>query len=1062
MRRSHSFQADSKAPAPERVLRRLGNLLDILSGRRATNVWIPRSRIEQASRVRRRTLSDWSWLWRQPCRYIRLWRAGRDLTNQRREVHNRLLLSRSASDPAFADLNEAQRRAVVNLDDRVFVTAGAGSGKTRVIVEKVRHVVRQGAARPDEIAVITFTKKATGEVRRRVRDIDGVAVATIHGLAMQIIERQGLGQPPTISPLAKDENTHRRLTLISQTLDEMLAEKPEMFLEVYERGEAFRRHQGSGDSAQPPLVPPGDTAVRSLGEARIALTLYACGVAYQYERELVVPEQLRTHDGRRYHPDFFIPDDPDETNPPPEAGIWLEHYSHDRHGNLPPEYLEQDRDAHRRYDKQREWKRRIFAAMRLRYVETTYGNIEQARAGDESFSHLLVRRLNAHRRTPISVPDPHHVNTLLRTVVAREGKGARRIAKEIDAWIRAWRQRSSRRQPKVPPGLGRDAHSAALALERLARPVMARWEQHLKKTNTEDFEGVILRATRVLETPLAKSSWKVVLLDEAQDINPAQADFVEALTGRSSPDNPEHRARLTAVGDAWQAIFGFQGGDPGYLDDGGTERDPELRYASRINLERTYRHAESVAQTARAYVLRQTSARDRIVQGDPQGFSDTRWPGAVSLGSCRPTPEGRVILGDTDGASTAEGITAGLLCVLTRIQESRARVDDREQGSVLVLCRQNAGLIDRALSLDTRIADLLRHWDANPARLPAYLWGQSRTELRAAAEQQARKQEGFHYTVVRAAAAKVGVEIDFATVHKAKGLEADYTIVLDAGPGTVAEQAEVRARDEALAPVRGRLSETEEEHRIGYVVLTRARRKTYLLLTGTGEERSLWGHTLWRNEHREYDVSEEELLELLEPLRPSEPCPACKLRGTHRETLVLRNGRDGLFVGCTSYGQRQTSCGHTERACEKCGNGIMVRDRHGLSRCHDRRCGWEVPLCGCRVPKPMEVKSRHVDGQRFLGCQDYGPPGGCREMEILAWRERPTERRWWNVSRMGRFLDVFGHFTENEKGEVVLNFGRHEGDVASQRRDFLEWMQQQDFPEDTLVIVEEVLSGVRR
>ena len=579
--------------------------------------------------------------------------------------------------------------------------------------------------------------------------------------------------------------------------------------------------------------------------------------------------------------------------------------------------------------------------MRLRYVETTYGDIEQASAGGESFSHPLVRRLNAHRRTPISVPDPHHVETLLRTVVDREGKGARRIANEIDAWIRAWRQRSNRRRPKVPPGLGRDGHSAARALERLARPVMVRWEQHLKKTNTEDFEGVILRTTRVLETPRAKCPGKVVLLDEAQDINPAQADFIEALTGRSSSDNPEHRARLTAVGDAWQAIFGFQGGDPGYLDEGGTERDPESRYASRINLERTYRHAEPLAQTARTYVLRQTSARDRTVQADPRGFRDKRWPGAASLGSCRPTLEGRVILGDTYGASTVEGTTAGLLCVLIRIQESRARVGDREQGSVLVLCRQNAGLTDRALSLDTRIAALLRHWDANPARLPDYLWGKSPAELRRGAEQRARRQEGFHH-------------------------------------------AAVRARDEALAPIRGRLSEAEEEHRIGYVALTRARRKTYLLLTGTDEERSIWGHTLWRNEHREYDVSEEELVELLEPIRPSEPCPACKLRGTHRETLVLRNGSDGLFVSCTSYGRRQTSyCGHTERTCEKCGNGTMVRDRHGLSRCHDRRCGWKVPLCGCRVPKPMRIKSGHVDGQQFLGCQDYGPPSSPWQKSVI-------------------------------------------------------------------------------
>ena len=45
----------------------------------------------------------------------------------------------------------------------------------------------------------------------------------------------------------------------------------------------------------------------------------------------------------------------------------------------------------------------------------------------------------------------------------------------------------------------------------------------------------------------------------------------------------------------------------------------------------------------------------------------------------------------------------------------------------------------------------------------------------------------------------------------------------------------------------------------------------------------------------------------------------------------------------------------------------------------------------CRVPKPMRVKSRRADGQRFLGCQDYGPSGGCRATEILDWRERTTE-----------------------------------------------------------------------
>ncbi|MXY26530.1 MAG: AAA family ATPase [Acidobacteria bacterium] len=474
--------------SPEHALDELSGLLDILSGRRVASVWIPFSVLNQASELRSRTLSDWSWLWRQPGHYLRLWWAGRDLTNQRRDAHNRRASSLLASDPALAHLNEAQRHAVGNLDDRVFVTAGAGSGKTRVIVEKVRHVVRTGAARPDEIAVITFTNKATEEVRGRLRGLDGVTVETIHRLAMQVIKQQGL-QPPRISQLAEDRSTHRRLALMSQWLDETLAEKPELLLEVYERAEAFRRHHGAGGAAPLPLVPPGGTEVKSLGEARIALTLYSCGIAYQYETELVVPEQLSTDAGRRYHPDFFIPDDPDEKNPPPEAGIWLEHYSHDRHGNLPPEYLEKDGDAHRRYNEDREWKRSVFAAMRLRYVETSYGDIEHARAGGEGFSHLLVRRLNAHRRTPIPTPDPRSVDTLLRTVVDSKGKGARRMARELDAWIRAWRQSSNRRPPMAPPGLGRDGRSAARALERLARPVMARWEQHLQKNNKEDFEA---------------------------------------------------------------------------------------------------------------------------------------------------------------------------------------------------------------------------------------------------------------------------------------------------------------------------------------------------------------------------------------------------------------------------------------------------------------------------------------------------------------------------------------------------------------------------------------------
>ena len=398
-----------KPVSPEKVLHQLQGLLLALGGERRAAFWIRQSTVEIASKLCRDSLSHWSWIWRQPRAYVRLRRASRCITWSRRLACNHRFRTRLESLPALAKLNDAQRHAVVNLDDRVFVSAGAGSGKTHVIEVKVRHVVRQRVARPEDVAVITFTNDATKEVRKRLHSVDGVTVETIHHLAMQVIERHGL-KWPRISDLAKDGQQTRRLNVISRWLDRVLAENPELLFELYARGEAYRRHAAPPGSAPLPLVPPGDRPVKSLGEARIALTLYACGIPYQYERELVVPEHLKTRQDSRYHPDFFIPDDPHAENPQPEAGIWLEHYSHDREDNLPGEYLARDPDAHRRYNGEREWKRRVFKAMRLRYVETTYGDIEVARERGESFSALLVSRLNEHRRALIAAASPYEAS----------------------------------------------------------------------------------------------------------------------------------------------------------------------------------------------------------------------------------------------------------------------------------------------------------------------------------------------------------------------------------------------------------------------------------------------------------------------------------------------------------------------------------------------------------------------------------------------------------------------------------------------------------------------------
>lgn len=78
-------------------------------------------------------------------------------------------------------LNKEQLKVVESIDPFIFLLAGAGSGKTRVIVERIKNLLNQGVD-PKEILAITFTRKASHEMRERLKNAS-VAVHTFHQLA---------------------------------------------------------------------------------------------------------------------------------------------------------------------------------------------------------------------------------------------------------------------------------------------------------------------------------------------------------------------------------------------------------------------------------------------------------------------------------------------------------------------------------------------------------------------------------------------------------------------------------------------------------------------------------------------------------------------------------------------------------------------------------------------------------------------------------------------------------------------------------------------------------------
>jgi len=91
-------------------------------------------------------------------------------------------------------LNQPQRDAVRHCDGPLLVLAGAGSGKTRVIIEKIAHLVTSGRMPAKRIAAITFTNKAAKEMRERLGKrlrgdaAEGLTLCTFHALGLRFLQ----------------------------------------------------------------------------------------------------------------------------------------------------------------------------------------------------------------------------------------------------------------------------------------------------------------------------------------------------------------------------------------------------------------------------------------------------------------------------------------------------------------------------------------------------------------------------------------------------------------------------------------------------------------------------------------------------------------------------------------------------------------------------------------------------------------------------------------------------------------------------------------------------------
>jgi DNA helicase-4 len=440
-------------------------------------------------------------------------------------------------------LTDEQRWAAVVLEDRNLLVASAGSGKTSTVVAKVAYLLDAGVCGPEEILVLSFNRKVAEELTTRlgarVRGGDRVRVETFHALGLAIIGTS-TGTRPAVPPWASDDTAGG--TAIEGIVNDLCARDPEfarawlLFLSLHSTPDLdlvefedeidYRRYiqrVGELDRDRCGIRTLQGELVKSMQELAIANWLFVNGVEYEYERPYHHPTADSAH--RQYQPDFYYP----------LIDLWHEHFALDELGRAPRMWP--------RYASDVEWKRRLHRSCGTQLIETTSAMYRAGRLFPALKDELERRELRLRPRSDEEI---------------RARLQGLKVSMPM-AFLRTFfkHMKSNRLEPgelRVRAARQRNRFRAESFLE-VVQPIAAAYDRKLRDEAGVDFEDMINLAADHVAARNYASPYRVILVDEFQDISAARARLVRALLDQRSD------GRLFAVGDDWQSVNRFAGSD---------------------------------------------------------------------------------------------------------------------------------------------------------------------------------------------------------------------------------------------------------------------------------------------------------------------------------------------------------------------------------------------------------------------------------------------------------------------------------------------------------------------
>lgn len=523
-------------------------------------------------------------------------------------------------------LDEEQRKIILRDDDYCLINAGAGSGKSTTMAAKVKYLVDKLNIKPEEIIMLTFTKKSSEDLDEKVNELLdlGIPVSTFHSLGMKFIKKfypypiQVVGTDEQkdiickyIKDLYKDKNKLRELielfkqyenkTYIARGFIENF-EKFETFEEYFEdykkrkyniensKKGGIHEYLVNRLSLRNSLYTIRGEKVKSIGEVRIANFLYINGIDYSYEKLF----EEKVNEDVSYQPDFTI-DYQGKT-------IYIEYFGLSTCYN---EKNEMNRKEIAKYNRNRKIKERFQESSNHDFINLDYKtpdgdfiitlekelrkrNIQFKRKSDkEIFDRILDNNLNAEFFKFIDLII-NFIDIFKNMLVDDEDYMFQKRISEI--------QKEKFKYCCYSKDRKKEAESRIRALEFL-QEIYKYYQKYLLENHMIDYSDMInlsyKQIIKEVKNKYPELNYKYIIVDEYQDITFQRFLFVKRLV-------EYFNAKLISVGDDWQSIYAFAGSRLELFN-----RFNELFLNSKddMYLSTTYRYSQELADITSKFIL---------------------------------------------------------------------------------------------------------------------------------------------------------------------------------------------------------------------------------------------------------------------------------------------------------------------------------------------------------------------------------------------------------------------------------------------------------------------------